>query len=263
MAGRFRIALHLITWRGEQHEDPETCFRVAAECGYDGVEGVAADGPEELIELANLAATWGLQVVNVNAPDREARVRYNCALGNEAVEVGSLRKADYGGVGMGPEEFARAAADLEELIEMAVSRGMAPFHHAHRGTVIETGEDADMMLAAAPRLQLLLDTGHLLCCGADPLDVLRRHTGRIGHVHLKDFRAEDPQTWNNWEGVWGEEADFEELGKGNADFDVGQLMKQLDQAGYQGWVSIEQDRSRRDPAVTAKANRDMLRSLGY
>ncbi|MGC9319014.1 MAG: sugar phosphate isomerase/epimerase family protein [Armatimonadota bacterium] len=263
MAGRFRIALHLITWRGEQHEDPQKCFRVAAEAGYEGVEGVKADSADELVELAALAATWGLRVVNVGAPNPRLRVLYNCALGNEAAEVGSLRKADYGGRAMGPAQFAQAAADLEELIEVAVSHGMAPFHHAHRGTVIETAEDATMMLEAAPRLQLLLDTGHLLCCGSDPIEVLRRHTGRIGHVHLKDFRAEDPATWNNWESTWGEDGYFEELGQGNFGFDVAQLMRELDQSGYQGWVSIEQDTSRRAPELSAKANRDLLRSLGY
>lgn len=263
MSGRFRVALHLITWRGEQHEDPEKCFRVAAECGYDGVEGSSPESADELIELAALAARWNLQLVNVKAPDREARVLYNCALGNEEVEVGSLRRPDYGGAQMGPEDFLRAAADLEDLIELSVSLGMAPFHHAHRGTIIETAEDAAMLLQAAPRLQLLLDTGHLLCCGSDPIEVLQAHPGRIGHVHLKDFRAEDPAMWNNWESTWMEDGDFEELGKGNFDFDVGRFMYELDASGYEGWVSIEQDRSTRPPEVAAKANRDMLRSLGY
>lgn len=263
MAGRFRVALHLITWGGEQHEEPEKCFRVAAECGYDGVEGVKADTADELIETVALAARWGLKVVNVGAPTPEERVLWNCALGNEAAEVGSLRKADYGGREAGPEDFARAAAELEDLIELAVSHGMAPFHHAHRGTMIETVEDADMLLAAAPRLTLLLDTGHLLCCGSDPMVALERHAGRIGHVHLKDFWAKDPATWDNWESEWGVDGDFTELGQGNTGFDVGELMRRLDQSGYQGWVSIEQDRSQRDAAVTAKANRDLLRALGY
>ncbi len=263
MSGRFKIALHLITWRGEQHEDPEKCFRVAAECGYDGVEGVKADSAEDLVELAALAAKWGLHIVNVVAPGKSERVLYNCALGNTAAEIGSLRKADFGGREMGPEDVRRAADELHPLIDLACSLGMAPFHHAHRGTIIETAEDADAVLAAAPGLQLLLDTGHLLCCGADPLAVLRRHSGRIGHVHLKDFWAHDPATWDNWTSTWGEDGDFEELGKGNVGFDAGELMHELDRSGYQRWVSIEQDRSRRDPAVTAKANRDFLRSLGY
>lgn len=263
MSGRFRIALHLITWRGEQHEDPEKCFRVAAECGYDGVEGVKVESGDELVEMSALAAKWGLQLVNVNTSDRQQRVLFNCTLGNEAAEVGSLRKADYGGREMGPEDVKRAAEDLQTLIELAHSLGLAPFHHAHRGTIIETAEDADAVLEAAQGLQLLLDTGHLLCCGTDPLAVLRRHAGRIGHVHLKDFWARDPESWDNWESTWQEDGDFEELGKGNFGFDVGQLMHELDRSGYDGWVSIEQDRSRRDPAITAKANRDFLRALGY
>ncbi|MFW5869192.1 MAG: sugar phosphate isomerase/epimerase family protein [Armatimonadota bacterium] len=263
MSRRFRMALHLITWRGEQHEDPEKCFRVAAECGYDGVEGVKAETAEELVELAALARKWRLQLVNINTSDRQQRVVFNCALGNEAAEIGSLRKADYGGREMGPEDVKRASEDLHVLIDLAMSLGMAPFHHAHRGTIIETAEDVDAILGAAPGLQLLLDTGHLLCCGADPLAVLRRHSGRIGHVHLKDFWARDPESWDNWESTWAEDGDFEELGRGNFGFDVAQLMHELDRSGYDGWVSIEQDRSRRAPAITAKANRDFLRSLGY
>jgi len=263
MTGRFRIALHLITWRGEQHEDPEKCFRVAAECGYQGVEGVKADSADELVELAALAAKWNLRLVNVNAPAKRERVLYNCALGNAAAEIGSLRKADYGGREMGPDHVKRAADELHQLIDLACSLGIAPFHHAHRGTIIETEEDVDAVLAAAPGLQLLLDTGHLLCCGADPINVLRKHAGRIGHVHLKDFWAHDPEHWDNRTSTWGEEGDFEELGKGNMGFDVGQFMRELDRSGYEGWVSIEQDRSRRDPAITAKANRDFLRALGY
>ncbi|MGI5819138.1 MAG: sugar phosphate isomerase/epimerase family protein [Armatimonadota bacterium] len=263
MARRFRIALHLITWRGEQHDDPEKCIRVAAECGYDGVEGLSPESADELIELAALAAKWRLRLVNVKAPGKRQRVLYNCALGNGEVEIGSLRRPDYGGPEMGPAEVKRAAEDLQELIDLAIGLGMAPFHHAHRGTIIETAEDATALLEAAPGLQLLLDTGHLLCCGSDPLEVLRRHRGRIGHVHLKDFWAHDPRGWNNWESTWMEDGDFEELGKGNFGFDVGQFMYELDQSGYGGWVSIEQDRSRRDAAITAKANRDFLRSLGY
>ncbi|NLO06221.1 MAG: TIM barrel protein [candidate division WS1 bacterium] len=263
MAGRFRIALHLITWRGAQHEHPEDCFRVAAECGYDGVEGVRAESADELVELAALAAEWGLQIVNVATPDKRQRVLFNCALGNDAAEVGSLVRKDYGGEQMGEEDFRRAAADLDDLIELAMKLGMAPFHHAHRGTIIETAEDVDMILRAAPGLQLLLDTGHLLACGADPLAVLRAHPGRIGHVHLKDFWARDPRTWDNATSTWMEDGDFEELGKGNFGFDIGELMKTLDQSGYQRWIGIEQDRSRRDPAITAKANRDFLRTLGY
>jgi len=263
MAGRFRIALHLITWRDGGHEDPEKCFRVAAECGYDGVEGVKAETTDELVERVALAAEWGLDVVNVGAPTTEHRILWNCAIGNDAAEVGTLRKDDYGGREAGPEDFARAAADLEDQIELAVAHGMAPFHHAHRGTMIETVEDADMLLRAAPRLTLLLDTGHLLCCGSDPMAALQRHAGRIGHVHLKDFWARDPATWNNWESEWTVDGDFTELGQGNFGFDVGELMRRLDASGYQRWVCVELDRSQRDPAVTAKANRDFLHALGY
>ena len=36
---------------------------------------------------------------------------------------------------------------------------------------------------------LLLDTGHLVFAGGDPVAVARRHGARIVHVHCKDVRA--------------------------------------------------------------------------
>jgi inosose dehydratase len=37
---------------------------------------------------------------------------------------------------------------------------------------------------------LLLDTGHLVFAGGDPVSVARRHGARIVHVHCKDVRAD-------------------------------------------------------------------------
>ena len=129
--------------------------------------------------------------------------------------------------------------------------------------MIETVEDAAKLLNAAPGLYLLFDTGHMLAAGSNPLDVFDKQLGdRIAHVHLKDFTAEDPGTWKHGVSKWMEDGRFEELGKGNMGLDVGAILNELKKAGYDGWISVEQDQAtHHSPAETAKVNMEYLRSL--
>lgn len=264
MAVKFKIACHLITWGGEQRRDPEKVLREVAEAGYEGVEGLAASSPEELVELAKLAAKYGLHIVNVGAPDPRMRIDFNLTLGNDAAEIPACRRADFGGLNPTDEDFKRAADSLKELIEYAQQFNVKPFHHAHRGTMIETVEDAVKLLNYAPGLYLLLDTGHLLAGRSNPLEAIEKLGDRIAHVHLKDFYAEDPETWDNHKSKWWEEGRFEELGKGNMGLDVKAVLQGLERIGYEGWVTVEQDRpTHHPPAETARINREYLRSLGY
>ena len=130
--------------------------------------------------------------------------------------------------------------------------------------MIETVEDAVKLLEATPGLYLLLDTGHLLAGKSNPVDVFEKLGDRIGHVHLKDFYAETPETWNNHKSKWGDDGRFEELGKGNMGFDVKEVLEGLENVGYDGWISIEQDApTHHAPAETAKINREYLKNLGY
>ena len=263
----FRFACHLIQFGGEQNRDPEGVFRAVAEAGWEGVEGVAAQSPEHLIELATLARRYGLHLVNVGAPGPLDRVRYNIVLGNDAAEVPARRRADFGGPDPTDADFERAARSLDEILAFCREHRIKGFHHAHLRTMIETVEDAERLLAAAPELWLLYDTGHLLAAGSDPMAVLRseRLRNRIGHVHLKDCHADDPETWNHRTGRFGQEARFAELGAGNLGLDVAAVLSGLEEVGYDGWISVELDRPYppRPPAEAARVNREYLRRLGY
>ncbi len=144
---------------------------------------------------------------------------------------------------------------------------MKGFHHAHMRTLIETVEDAERLMTAAPDLWLLYDTGHMLAAGSDPMQVFERDVlrNRIGHVHLKDVHANDPASWNHRTGQFNEEARFAELSAGNMGFDARAALEKLEEVGYDGWVSVELDRPYppKPPAEAAKSNLDYLRSIGY
>src|SRR5208282_1741552 len=64
------------------------------------------------------------------------------------------------------------------------------FHH-HVGTIVQTDQEVDRMLRnSGDSVGLLYDTGHCLFAGGDPAALLRRHIGRVVHVHCKDVRRE-------------------------------------------------------------------------
>jgi len=262
--GKFRVACHLIQFGKEFGENPEKVLRDIVAAGYDGVEGIRMEDSARQLELCALAAELGLQQINVGGGDFLHKARWNAILGTGAAEVPSQRRAK--GAPLSDEDLKAAAAALAEPLAICRRYRLKGFHHAHMGTYIETVEDAQRLLAALPDLWLLYDTGHLLASGSDPLRVFETDIAyRIGHVHLKDFHADDPRTWNYRTDKFNAVGRFAELGQGNFGFDVGAALRGLERIGYEGWVSVELDRPFPVPsaAEAAARNRAYLRSLGY
>ena len=79
--------------------------------------------------------------------------------------------------------------NLDRLREAAAVRGLTATLHPHVGTMVESGEETDRVIAGSG-IGLCLDTGHLLIGGGDPVAVAKSHPDRIAHVHLKDVRLD-------------------------------------------------------------------------
>jgi len=142
--------------------------------------------------------------------------------------------------------FYNAAGALAKPLGVAVS--VHP--HSHHGSVIETAtEYAYLVEHLDPDLVSLgPDTGHIVRSGQDLLACLRRHMGRITHLHLKDATAD-----RRWVG----------LGEGVCDFPA--VLALLEQAGYRGWIVAEEESeaAREDGVAAIRRNRAYLRSLDY
>ncbi len=70
--------------------------------------------------------------------------------------------------------------------------GVRALLHNHIGGVFETSDELDRALASigTDLLGFGPDTGHLVWGGADPAVVIRRHSDRVGAIHLKDAFAD-------------------------------------------------------------------------
>jgi len=150
-----------------------------ADADWDSVEGLGIETPAQLVEMATLARSLGLHIVNAGVAGLD-RVKFNITLGNDAAEVPSLRRSASGGSEPSDADFENAVRTLDNILAFCDAHHIKGFHHAHLGTLLEKVDDAERLLAAAPSLLLLIDTRHLLAAGSDPSRSLRANVYVIG-----------------------------------------------------------------------------------
>ncbi|HWO67138.1 MAG TPA: TIM barrel protein [Umezawaea sp.] len=161
------------------------------------------------------------------------------------------------------EQWRTLIQTSAKIADIAAGHGLRTVLHPHVGTHVERTAEVERFLADS-ELQLCLDTGHLLIGGTDPVDLARRHPDRIGHVHLKDVRADVAAQVRD--GLIGyteavQQGIYVPLGDG--DVDVEALVTLVREAGYTGWFVLEQDTALGDDSPTDTPVRDTTRSLAH
>ncbi len=160
-------------------------------------------------------------------------------------------------------------ADGTERIARAVREdtGLRTVFHPHCGGYVETAEEIDQLMARthASLVGLVLDTGHIMYGGGDPLAVLDKHRSRVWHVHFKDCdQAVAARARREGLGYLAAVRAqlFCELGAGEVDFAA--VVKKLRETDYNGWIVVEQDvfPGYGTPAESARRSREYLRHLG-
>lgn len=162
---------------------------------------------------------------------------------------------------MNNEEWARFCDGLNRLGKVAKKKGFKLCFHHHMGTVVQTAEETDYMMAHTDPEYVFLcyDTGHFTFAGEDPLLMLNKYAERVGHVHLKDMRRDvvdrvRPEGWSFLQAVRA--GAFTVPGDGCVNYDP--IIKKLAEVGYEGWllVEAEQDPAKANPleyAIKARA----------
>jgi inosose dehydratase len=269
-----RVGYHTITWGGVVG-DPVGVTSVKdlfyrangsmsravadiASAGYAGVEmfdGNVNDFADRPAELTGLLADAGVELVSVYTggnfvydeilPDELHRVRRAASLAatfgaTNLVVGGGARRA----AGTTDEDYARLAAALDQVTDIAAEHGLGACYHPHLTTIVETPDELDRLMPHT-RIGFCPDTAHLAAGGGDPAALIRRYPDRVRHVHLKDVRLDPLQ--------------FVPLGEGELDFAV--VLDAVRDIGYDGWLIVELDSydgEPREAAVKSKAHLDAL-----
>ncbi|MDY6060061.1 MAG: myo-inosose-2 dehydratase [Candidatus Fimenecus sp.] len=150
---------------------------------------------------------------------------------------------------MNDEECDTLCTGINKLGKVAKDMGIKLCFHHHMGTVVQTEEEIDRLMANTdPELfGLLFDCGHLAYCGEDYMSVLNKYADRIRHVHLKDIRPEKVEQVKRehlsfLQGV--RLGTFTVPGDGVIDFKP--IFDVLEKTGYEGYVLVEAEQ---DPAI--------------
>jgi inosose dehydratase len=172
------------------------------------------------------------------------------------------------GLGLDTDGWNRFATGLAQVLQHCRDRGFEPTFHNETGTYVEAPWEVERMLEVSDA-RLCLDTGHYLVGGGDPVEALRSWAGRINQLHLKDASSAIVEAivtdGDPVEAVWSREA-FPRLGQGDVDIDG--VLAAVRDAGWSGWLVVEQDTLPRTPerfaqaATDQRANRQFLRDRG-
>jgi inosose dehydratase len=140
-----------------------------------------------------------------------------------------------------PAQWDTLVANAAAVRDRAVRAGLRTVLHPHVGTHVETTAEIERFLADSD-VPLCVDTGHLLIGGTDPVELVRRHPHRVGHVHLKDVRADLAEAVREGRISYTDAvARGVYVPLGDGDVDLVELVKLLRGNDYDGWYVLEQD----------------------
>ena len=137
--------------------------------------------------------------------------------------------------------WATLLGNLDRISDAAAEHGLTATLHPHVGTMIESGEETDRVLAGSG-IGLCLDTGHLLIGGGDPVRVAVEHPERIAHMHLKDVDLAWARKVQDGAASYTDAvAAGMYVARGEGDVDIPAIVTSLEDSGYAGWYVLEQD----------------------
>jgi inosose dehydratase len=217
-----------------------------------------AAGAETAVKTAKLMADAGFSEAFIVLADENGSVKERTMNAGRVTPSMELTSDEWKVFAEGANLVAR---------EVKSRAGLRTVFHHHCAGYVETPEEIDNLLAFTdPSLiGLVLDMGHYMFGGGDPLKALKKHSKRIWHIHFKDCHPEvaaksRKEGWDYFKSVAN--GVFCELGKGAVDFKL--IVRELRAQKYSGWIVVEQDvlPGMGNPKVCGKRNREFIKSLG-
>jgi sugar phosphate isomerase/epimerase len=201
-------------------------------------EGVRQRAAEEMKATARAAANMGLKVVNGFTGSSIWHLLYSFPPVSAAM------------IEAGFQDFARRWNPiLDEFDRVGVRFGLE-VHPTEIAFDIVTAERAVEALRGRATFGFNYDPSHLVYQGVDYVEFIRRFPNRIYHVHMKDaYASPTPRLSGVFGGYlsFGDPRrcwDFRSLGHGSVNFE--EIMRALNDVGYQGPLSIEWEDSGMD-----------------
>lgn len=246
-----RIALQLYSVREDLKADFYGTLKNVKDMGYTAVEfaGLYGNDPKDVRKMCE---ELGLIPLSAHVPYLELRDNLENAmdcyatLGCKFVVIPYLNEE----LRPGNDAFFSVLEAIPAISKAANAHGLILQYHNHDFEFVKLdGEyalDAMYRIVDAALLQTQLDTCWVKVAGEDPVAYLKKYTGRIPTVHLKDFAGSKAENMYELIGLDGnkkqiaeEKFEFRPLGKGRQDFPA--ILRAALESGAD-WFIVEQDR---------------------
>ena len=267
--GTIRLAVHAITWGSDGLQQ---AIEDISSLGFRGIETFDAvvttyAGRED--ELDALLQEHGLRLVslygggNMHIPaQRDEVVARNERLaqflskrGARPLTLGPGRRSPGGTTS---EELRAMATTCNEIGKRTQEYDVLACLHPHWGTTIQERDEIDRIFDLVDPNYVFMnaDPAHMAKAGYDPVEVFRTYSSIIKYTHFKDYKKPEQEQAATGSGGTAIIPDFVEFGLGIIDLPA--LVDVLKQANYDGWITVELDKSTRGPRESLRMNKEYL-----
>lgn len=272
--GNIRFSVHAITWGRDGLQQALTDI---SDLGFRGIETfgfVADDYANRENEFVELLQKYGLQLVSLygggamEVPSERERViaqnlkyaRFLQKNGAVPLTLGPNRRSQ---AGPSDDDLREMATTMNEIGKRTQEYGVLACLHPHWGTTIQNRDEITrIMNMVDPRYVFMTaDPAHMAKAHYDPVEVFKSYSDVIKYCHFKDFKEQDPNNPARIEGEGGTAIipDFVEFGEGEIDLPA--LMRVLKEANYDGWITIELDKSVRGARKSLQMNKEYVENV--
>ena len=269
---RFHTAIQLYTLRDNMAVSVEETLKAVKEMGYEGVEFAGLFG-KSASEMKALCEQYGLIPISAHVPYAEIMADFNLLktyqeIGCRFVVIPYLNE-DYR---PGHEKFNEVLENLKVIGAKVKELGMTLAYHNHDFEFVKLGDEwgLDVLFetVGADLIETELDTCWVKVGGEDPASYVRKYSGRVTILHLKDFVGQKARNMYNLIGLDeheqkkadAQEFEFRPVGMGVQDFPG--ILAAAEECGTE-WIVVEQDRPSLglDPMGCARASITYLRGI--
>tara|TARA_Y100000588_G_C14150374_1_gene880274 strand:- start:574 stop:1428 length:855 start_codon:yes stop_codon:yes gene_type:complete len=264
----FRLSCHQITWGRELDKALEDISHY----GYRGTETFAtvvddfAGREDELRHKfkshnLQLTALYGGGDMHIAGKEQEIIdwnikiAKFIQSMGADRLVLGPGRPRPEGGPTK--QHIKTMAAVATEIASASLDYGVITGIHPHWNTPVQERDEISSIFDAVDTdlVKMVLDPAHIAKANADPVEVCETYGDIITYVHIKDYSPDLDTEEANTPDIQGNApslAFFSELGEGIVD--TPGFVNQLRKNNYDGWLTIELDRTQTSPRQSLENN---------
>ena len=272
---KFKVGIQLYSLRDAMEKDMDSTLKTVKEMGYDYVEfagyfGKSAEEVKAILDKYGLEAVSVHQAIGLFEEEGQKAVDYLKTLGVKYCAIPWYNVDEF------ISNWDATMDKFKNVSKLLGDNDIKLMYHNHDFEFNKINGEyiLDRLYATLPEGVIMpqLDTCWVHYAGVNPSEYIRKYSGRIEVLHLKDFVCEKlgagpvyaliDEDGNEMDKGNKEDNGFKLVPVGSGIQDWTSILAAAEDAGVE-YVIVEQDSSKdRDPFDAAKMSREYLRTLG-